>query len=50
MIFSTTMATIGSIWALKDKPFNAGIIGISFLGLLFVAGTISFIIKEKRDH
>lgn len=48
MIFATTMATVGSVWAIKDKPFNAGIIGISFLALLFVVGTISFIIKEKK--
>ena len=48
MIFATTMATVGSVWAIKDKPFNAGIIGISFLALLFIAGSISFIIKEKK--
>lgn len=48
MIFATTMATVGSIWAIKDKPFQAGTIGIAFLGLLFLVGTASFIIKEKK--
>jgi Mn2+/Fe2+ NRAMP family transporter len=50
MIFSTVMATVGSIWAIKDKPFHAGTIGICFLGLLFAVGTISFISKEREEN
>ena len=50
MTFATIMATVGSIWAIKDKPFNAGLIGICFLGLLFVVGTVSFIVKERKPE
>ena len=51
MIFATSMATIGSFTAVSHKaafgiPF--GMIGMGFLVLLAVVGTISFIIKEKR--
>jgi len=52
MIFATTVATFGSIWATSAKKFGdfpAGMWGMGFLALLFVVGTVSFIIKEKRD-
>lgn len=51
MIFSTGVATFGSIWATSGKMLGdipAGMIGMGFLALLFVVGTVSFIIKEKR--
>ncbi len=51
MIFATTMATIGSYWATAGKKFGefpAGKLGMSFLLLLFIVGTLSFIAKEKK--
>ncbi len=51
MIFSTTMATVGSYWATAHKKFGdfeAGKWGMGFLALLFVVGTVSFVIKEKK--
>ncbi|MCX8238770.1 MAG: divalent metal cation transporter [Akkermansiaceae bacterium] len=51
MIFATTMATIGSYWATSGKTFGdfpAGMVGMIFLAVLFVVGTLSFLAKEKR--
>ena len=51
MIFATVIATVGTWWATSGKKFGdvpAGMIGMGFLALLFVVGTISFFIKEKR--
>jgi len=51
MIFATTMATVGSYWATADKKFGtfeAGKWGMWFLALLFIVGTTSFIMKEKK--
>ncbi len=51
MIFATTVATIGTWWATSGKTFGdfpAGMVGMGFLALLFVVGTASFIIKEKK--
>lgn len=51
MIFATTVATVGTWWATAGKKFGdvpAGMIGMSFLVLLFVVGTASFFIKEKK--
>ncbi|MDA7931758.1 divalent metal cation transporter [Akkermansiaceae bacterium] len=51
MIFATTVATVGTWWATSGKKFGdvpAGMIGMSFLVLLFVVGTASFFIKEKK--
>ena len=51
MIFATTVATVGTWWATSGKKFGdvpAGMIGMGFLALLFVVGTASFIVKEKK--
>jgi hypothetical protein len=51
MIFATAMATIGSFTAVSHKSafgIPVGMIGMGFLVLLAVVGTVSFIIKEKR--
>lgn len=51
MIFATSVATFGSVWATSGKMLGnipAGMIGMGFLGLLFVVGTVSFVIKEKE--
>ena len=51
MIFATTMATVGSYWATAHKKFGdfeAGKWGMAFLLLLFVVGTTSFVIKERK--
>jgi hypothetical protein len=52
MIFATTMATVGSYTAVSEKeafgiPF--GMIGMIFLLILFIVGTTSFVMKEKRQ-
>lgn len=52
MIFATTMATVGSYWATAHKKFGefeAGKWGMIFLAILFIVGTFSFIVKEKRE-
>lgn len=51
MGFSTSVATLGSIWAMKDKSigdFPLYQLGYAFLALLFVVGTVSFFRNEKR--
>ena len=51
MIFATTMATIGSYTATSAKSFReipVGMIGMAFLVLLFVVGSLSFLKKERR--
>lgn len=51
MIFATSIATFGSVWATSGKMLGnipAGMIGMGFLALLFIVGTASFVIKEKR--
>ena len=51
MVFSTAIATFGSIWAIKGKAFGgfpAGKVGIAFLILLFAVGTVSFLKNERK--
>jgi Mn2+/Fe2+ NRAMP family transporter len=51
MIFATTVATVGTWWATAGKKFGdfpAGMVGMCFLALLFIVGTASFIVKEKK--
>ena len=51
MIFATTVATVGTWWATSGKKFGdvpAGMIGMGFLALLFVVGTLSFYSKENK--
>ncbi|MDA7881186.1 divalent metal cation transporter [Akkermansiaceae bacterium] len=54
MIFATSVATIGSVWVLNGKSQAPGWIGgtatggLYFLAILFVVGTVSFIIKENK--
>lgn len=51
MTFATTVATYGTWWAISEKNFGsfpAGMVGMGFLALLFVVGTISFIAKERE--
>ncbi|MGJ8696467.1 MAG: divalent metal cation transporter [Verrucomicrobiaceae bacterium] len=51
MIFATTVATVGTWWATAGKKFGdvpAGMIGMGFLALLFVVGTLSFLKHEKE--
>ena len=54
MIFATSVATIGSVWVLLGKSKADGWIGgtatagLWFLGILFVVGTVSFLIHEKN--
>lgn len=52
MIFATTVATVGTWWAISGKKINgvpAGMIGIGFLVVLFIVGTLSFIKHEKES-
>ena len=54
MIFATGVATLGSVWVLLGKSSKddwtggAATGGLIFLGVLFVVGTVSFLIKEKK--
>lgn len=51
MIFATTIATVGTWWATSGKKFGdvpAGMIGMSFLAILFIVGTLSFLKNEKK--
>ena len=54
MIAATSIATFGAIWVLSGKASAPGwkgmipTVGLAFLGVLFVVGVISFIIKEKQ--
>lgn len=51
MITATSLATFGSIWALKDQKLGAlpfGKIGIAVLAALFVIGIVGFASKNKR--
>lgn len=57
MIFATTIATFGSVWVLYDKAVKGGLdswkgqipaAGLIILFLLFIVGTISFVVKERR--
>ncbi len=51
MIFATTVATVGTYWATSAKKFGnfpAGTVGMAFLLLLFIVGTLSFIAKERK--
>ncbi|MEM9017151.1 MAG: divalent metal cation transporter, partial [Verrucomicrobiota bacterium] len=52
MITATSLATFGSIWALKDKNLGAipmGKIGIAVLAVLFVIGIIGFVTKNRKE-
>ncbi|MDF1851198.1 MAG: divalent metal cation transporter [Verrucomicrobiales bacterium] len=52
MLIATTLATFGSIWALKDKnlgSFPMGKVGIGVLAALFIIGFIGFVSKNKRS-
>lgn len=54
MVFATSVATFGSIWVLSGKThlpgWKGGVAwgGISFLVLLFIVGTVSFLRNERR--
>lgn len=51
MIVATAVATVGSIWFIKDKAVSgipAGKIGIGVLVVLFVLGTIGFASKTAK--
>ncbi|BCX49482.1 hypothetical protein HAHE_33900 [Haloferula helveola] len=62
MIIATGVATCGSVWVLLGKTDDTSPLfgsvqvnhvatgGLVFLAVLFVVGTLSFIIKEKRAH
>jgi Mn2+/Fe2+ NRAMP family transporter len=53
MIFATSMATIGSYTAVSHKAafgVPVGMIGMAFLVLLAVVGTVSFFIKEREQE
>ena len=53
MIFATSMATIGSYTAVSHKAafgVPVGMIGMGFLVLLAVVGTVSFFIKERQEE
>ena len=53
MIFATTIATVGTWWATSGKTIGsvpAGKIGMSFLAILFIVGTVSFCLKERREE
>ncbi|MEM9281919.1 MAG: divalent metal cation transporter [Verrucomicrobiota bacterium] len=52
MIIATAAATIGSIWAMKDRKFGDfpfGKYGIGILILLFLIGVIGFISKSRKN-
>jgi Mn2+/Fe2+ NRAMP family transporter len=51
MLFATSVATFGSIWAIKDQSIGTvpvGKIGIAFFIILFVVGITSFLKREKQ--
>jgi len=51
MIFATTVATVGTWWATSGKKFGdfpAGMVGMIFLAILFVVGTLSFLKNERK--
>ena len=54
MIAATAIATFGSVWVLLGKSKASGFAGgaatagLIFLAVLFLVGTISFILKEKK--
>ncbi len=51
MIIATGLATLGSIWALKDKmwgSFPVGKLGIGVILLLFVIGIVGFMSRNRR--
>jgi len=54
MIAATGIATFGSVWVLLGKSKAPGFAGVAatggliFLAILFLVGTISFVLKEKR--
>ena len=51
MVIATVLATIGSIWGIKDKTLNGfafGKLGIGVLILLFIIGIIGFISRNNR--
>jgi Mn2+/Fe2+ NRAMP family transporter len=51
MLIATTVATFGSVWALKDKNLGsipAGKIGIALLIILFILGWVGFLKKSSR--
>jgi Mn2+/Fe2+ NRAMP family transporter len=51
MFIATALATVGSVWAIKNKELEgipAGKIGIGILIVLFVVGTVGFLQKERR--
>jgi len=57
MLLATGLATVGSIWALKDKSLSVlslptiplGKIGIGVLALLFVIGVLGFVSKSRKS-
>ncbi len=53
MFIATGAATFGSIWAMKDRSFNGvafGKLGIGVLILLFVLGTLGFVINNRKNR
>ena len=54
MVAATGIATFGSVWVLLGKSKAPGFAGVAatggliFLGVLFVVGIVSFILKEKN--
>ena len=52
MLTATSVATFGSVWALKDQEFGGipfGRIGIGLLILLFLIGLFGFLSKNKKS-
>ncbi len=51
MIIATSLATLGSVWGIKDKSLGGvpvGIIGIGVLLILFIIGIVGFISRNNR--
>jgi hypothetical protein len=51
MIFATSVATFGSIWAIKDQMIGSvpvGKIGVACFIIMFLVGILSFLKKEKQ--
>jgi Mn2+/Fe2+ NRAMP family transporter len=52
MLTATSVATFGSIWALKDQKLGTlplGRIGIAVLAILFLVGLFGFLSKNKKQ-
>ncbi len=51
MIIATSLATLGSVWGIKDKSLGSvpvGRIGIAVLLILFIIGIVGFISRNNR--